>query len=162
NASYFDAIGMSFARGRAMTPALPEAVVNEAFARRFFAAQDAGAAIGQQLLIGERPLTIVGAVADANTRGPRSDTRNEMFLPYEFVREGVYSLVVRAQDGMNAASLIPAMRSLVASVDGRVPLAQPSTLVALHGDSLAPARLLAVLLAGFASAALMLALLGIY
>ena len=160
--SYFDAIGMRMARGRAMAPGAPEAVVNESFARRFFDSQDAGAALGQQLVLRDTPLTIVGIAADAKTRGPRSASRNEMFLPYQFMPEGTYAVVVRAREGLDAATLIPSMRALVSSIDARVPLARPSTLVALHGETLAPARLLATLLGAFATAALLLALLGIY
>ena len=159
SAGYFDAIGMRMARGRAIAPGAREAVVNESFARRFFEGRDP---VGEQLVVEDETLSIVGVTADAKTRGPRSETRNEMFLPYEYVPEGTYSLIARARGGLGAATLLPSMRALVAEIDPKVPLARPSTMRELHGDALAQPRLLAVLLAAFAGAALLLALLGIY
>lgn len=157
NATYFATMGMRFARGRAMAPGAPEAVVNEAFVRRFFPSEDP---MGQQIVVGNRaPLTIVGVVADARTRGPRTDTRNEMFLPYQFLPQGGYNIVVR---GAGNVAVIPALRSLITSIDARVPLARPTTMAELHADALAQPRLLATLLGAFAAAALLLALIGIY
>lgn len=160
--NYFDVIGMRFTAGRAMAPGAPEAVVNETFARRFFDTQNPADAIGARLTGGPLELTIVGIVADVRTRGPRNDVRTEMFLPYDRLPEGGYTLVVRARDGFDAAALIPAMRALVASIDSGVPVAAPTTLDALRADALAQPRLLAALLGSFATAALLLALLGIY
>jgi len=162
SSNYFDVIGMRFTAGRTMTPGAAEAVVNETFARRFFETRDASAVLGERLIGGPHELTIVGVVADVRTRGPRSDVRTEMFLPYDRVPEASYTLVVRARDGFAATGLIPEMRRLVASIDNAVPVATPTTLNALRADALAQPRLLATLLASFATAALLLALLGLY
>ncbi|MDQ3170172.1 MAG: ABC transporter permease [Acidobacteriota bacterium] len=159
SAGYFDAIGMHMARGRAIARGAREAVVNETFAKQFFPGTDA---VGQQLVVEEQTLTIVGIAADAKTRGPRNATRNEMFLPYEYLPEPTYALVARARAGLDPLTLLPSMRALVSEIDPKVPLARPSTMDELHGDALAQPRLLAVLLAAFAGAALLLALLGIY
>ena len=157
SAGYFKTMGMRMARGRAMAPRAPEAVVNEAFARRFFPNADP---IGQQVdADGSGPLTIVGVVADARTRGPRSATRSEMFLPYHLVTEGTYNVVVRASGDV---PVVPGLRALVTSIDPRVPLARPTTMDELHAEALAQPRLLATLLGAFAAAALLLALIGIY
>ncbi|HEX6323733.1 MAG TPA: ABC transporter permease [Vicinamibacterales bacterium] len=156
SAGYFRTMGMRMARGRAMTAGAPEAVINEAFAARYFPGEDP---IGRQIVSDTPPLTIVGVVADARTRGPRAATRNEMFLPYEFMPEGRYFIVARANEGM---PVIPALRSVVSSIDPNVPLAQPGTMRELHADALAQPRLLATLLGAFAAAALLLALIGIY
>jgi len=157
--TYFETMRMRMAAGRGLTPQAPEAVVNEAFVRRFFPDEPA---LGAQLLVEGTPLTIVGVIADARTKGPRSTTPNEMYLPYQYMPEATYSLVVRMRDGTDASTAIPVMRTLVASIDPKVPLARPSTMTALVGDALAQPRLLAVLLGAFAGAALLLALLGIY
>ena len=161
SAGYFGTMGMRMARGRGMAANAPEVVVNEAFARRFWAGEDA---MGQQILLERNgtPLTVVGIAADAKTRGPRSDTRHEMFLPYQFMPEGSYSIVVKARDGVDPAGLIPSVRALLASIDRRLPLSEPATLRELHAEALAQPRLLATLLGAFAVSALFLALLGIY
>jgi len=157
SAGYFETMGMRMARGRVMKPGAAEAVVNEAFAKRFLANEEP---IGQ-LIAGEDspPLTIVGVVADARTRGPRASTRNEMFLPYQFVLSRTYNIVARAPEG---AAVVPAIRSLIASIDPNVPFARPTTMEELHADALAQPRLLATLIGAFAAAALLLALIGIY
>lgn len=157
SAGYFRTMGMRMARGRAIEPGAREAVVNETFAKRYFANEDP---IGQQIDADDSgPLTIVGVVADARTQGPRSATRNEMFLPYQFLPEGTYNIVVRAGEGM---PVIPSMRAIVTAIDPKVPLARPTTMTELHAGALAQPRLLATLLGAFAAAALLLALIGIY
>jgi len=161
SAGYFATMGMRMARGRAMAPNAAEAVVNEAFARRFWPNENA---IGGQIVLERNgpPLTVVGIVADAKTRGPRSETRNEMFLPYQFLPEGGYSIVLRAKAGIEPSSLVPSLRALLASIDRRLPLSAPATLQELHAEALAQPRLLATLLGAFAVSALFLSLLGIY
>jgi hypothetical protein len=161
SAGYFATVGMRMARGRPMAPGAAEAVVNETFARRFWPDEEA---LGQQILLERngRPLTVVGIAADARTRGPRSETRTEMFLPYQFMPEGTYSIVLKAKDGVDASALIPSLRSLLASIDRRLPLSAAATLPELHAEALAQPRLLAILLGAFAASALFLALLGIY
>ena len=161
SAGYFRTMGMRMARGRGIAPNAPEAVVNEAFARRFFSGENP---LGQQILLEKEgtPLTIVGVVRDARTRGPRAEARNEMFLPYQFMPEGGYSIVLRTRADADPASLVPSLRGLVASIDGRLPLSTASTLRELQAEALAQPRLLATLLGAFALSALLLALLGIY
>lgn len=157
SASYFATVGMRMARGRGIAPGAAEAVVNESFARRFFPGEDP---LGRQLMIDDAPLNIVGIVADARTRGPRTAARNEMFLPYDAMPERTYAIVARTEG--DAAALIPSMRALVAALDPTLPLARAATLESLQAEVLAEPRLLAVLLAAFAGAALLLALLGVY
>ncbi|RPJ64336.1 MAG: FtsX-like permease family protein, partial [Acidobacteria bacterium] len=161
SAGYFHTMGMRMTRGRGIAANAPEAVVNEAFARRFWPGEDA---LGQQVLLSRKgaPLTVVGIVADARTRGPRNETVTEMFLPYQFMAEGGYSIVLRAKGGVDPASLIPSLRALLASIDRRLPLSASATLPELHAEALAQPRLLATLLGAFAVSALFLALLGIY
>jgi putative ABC transport system permease protein len=157
SAGYFRTMGMRMARGRAMTAGAPEAIINEAFSARHFPGENP---IGQQIVADDSPpLTIVGVVADARTRGPRAATRNEMFLPWEFMPEGRYFIVARAGEGL---PVVPALRSIVSSIDPKVPISQPGTMSELHAGALAQPRLLATLLGAFAAAALLLALIGIY
>lgn len=157
SASYFDTMRMRFAKGRGLKPGAPEVVINEAFARRFFPNEEP---LGQQIVSDSPPLTIVGVVADARTQGPRSDARNEMFFPYQYMPEGGYTIVVRTHG--EAAAILPSLRALVTAIEPRLPLTRPETMEAVHADVLGQPRLLATLLGAFACAALLLALLGIY
>jgi len=155
-AGYFEAMKMRMSRGRPLARGAHEAVVNETFAARYFPGEDP---IGRQVIADGPPLTIVGIVADARTQGPRAAARSELFLPYPFMPEGTYSLVVR---GADPAVTIPAIRAMVAAIDPRVPVRSPAAMLDLHAASLAQPRLLATLLGAFAGAALLLAVLGIY
>lgn len=157
SASYFDTMRMRMAKGRALKPGAQEIVINEAFARRFFPNEDP---IGQQIVSDGPPLTIVGVAADARTRGPRADARNEMFFPYQYMPEGGYAIVVRTHG--DAAAILPSMRALVTSLEPRLPLTRPETMETMRADVLGQPRLLATLLGAFAAAALLLAVLGIY
>ena len=86
--AFFDTLGIRVRRGRDFderdTPASPRvAVVNEAFARRFF---DGGDPVGQSVGIGDathaQDFEIVGVVADVKFAGARElEARPMLFLP---------------------------------------------------------------------------------
>ncbi|HJR60186.1 MAG TPA: ABC transporter permease [Vicinamibacterales bacterium] len=160
-ASYFDTMGMSIRHGRGFETreAAPSVVVNESMARKFFPGEQA---IGRRLRFNpDRPwFTIIGIVSDARVRGAREAARIETFVPYWQMPEPGMNVVLRTAG--DPALLTSALRQSVASLDPNVPVQGITTLEAIVGDSIDQPKFFAMLAAGFAILALVLAAIGIY
>jgi predicted permease len=163
SAAYFDAMGMTLARGRvfAASEAAPSVIVNETMVRKFFPSEDP---LGRRVRFSadaDAPwFTIVGIAADAKVRGARGETRVETFIPYwQFVEPGM-NVILKAHG--NATLLAPALKQAVASLDPNVPVAGIAVLSDTVGDSIDQPRFFAVLAVAFAGLALVLAAIGIY
>jgi putative ABC transport system permease protein len=166
--SYFRTMGIPVLRGRAFTDAdlgngPRVAIISRTMARQFFADQDP---IGKHLKQGgpERPQApwreIVGVVDDVQYRAV--DREPEPVF-YEAHAQNVMStmyLIVRT--AMAPAQLTGAIRAQVRQLDPGLPVPEAATLEALVAESVAQPRFRTVLVGGFAAAAALLALLGIY
>jgi len=161
SAGYFETIGMPIVRGRGFKhgETMPAVVVNETFARRFFAGADP---VGRRVRFGARDnpwYTIVGVAADARVRGARESTRVEMFIPYwQYAERGM--VVVLA--GPDAARFARPLRQAVAAIDPNLPLSGVRTMEEILRDSLGQPRFVAMLAGAFAALALLLTAVGIY
>jgi putative ABC transport system permease protein len=105
-------------------------------------------------------MEVVGVVAHVKNYGVDEDSRVELYLPYQQSPVGSFTVVVRGHG--DPASLAPALRAAVTSVDPEVPLYALRTLEDLVSERTAQRRLAAVLLGVFAAIALALAAVGIY
>jgi putative ABC transport system permease protein len=136
------------------------AVINRTLANRYWPGEDPVGRRIQTRREPDRPITIVGIVHDVHHRGLREQPNGEMYLSYQQFNSRRQMLVVKAQG--DAASLVPAMRGHVASLDPNLPLASVATLQELMSESLALPRMVTMLMAAFAGSSLLLAALGIY
>ena len=177
SSDYFRTLSIPLVAGRALTPAdgpnaAPVAVVNEAGARRFWPGENP---IGQHVWFGtttgpfsvrERPVEIVGVVGDVKYEPvDQADdpSRADFYTSYlQFSYPDTMFLVKAAEGVSSAASLVPALRTAVASVDDGLPIFDVLMLDARIDAAVARPRFNATLLAAFAAAALLLAALGIY
>jgi putative ABC transport system permease protein len=162
SAEYFDVMGMTLRAGRAFVdrePA-PSTVVNETFARRYFAGENP---IGRRIRFGgdDDPwFTIVGIIADARARGAREAPRIEVYVPYwQQTESGTYVLL---KTSAPLGPMSAALKQVVSSLDRNVPLATVSTLADMVGESIEQPRFFAMLSVAFALLALTLAAIGIY
>jgi putative ABC transport system permease protein len=106
-------------------------------------------------------ITIVGIVGDVHQAGPASPARAEMYLPYqqqEFFPPDYLAVRTSGEPLLLAESV----RQQIWSVDKQQPVAEVMPLERLVGENLAPQRMQASLLGGFAGLALLLASIGIY
>jgi predicted permease len=140
---------------RSNTP--PVAIINDTMARQLFPGEDP---IGQRLLLYSRPREIVGVVGSVRHQGFSREPRPEMFLPHRQFQSAGMTLVVRGRDG--SSSLDRAVTTAVRSIDAQLVAQQPQTMTELLSRSIAQPRFTTVLLVGFASLALGLALIGVY
>jgi predicted permease len=106
-------------------------------------------------------ITIVGIVGDVHQAGPAMPVRAETYLPYQ-QQEFFPPDYLAVQASGDPLLLAEPLRQQVLSVDKQQPVADVMPLEQLAGENLAPRRMQASLLAGFAGLALLLASIGIY
>ena len=170
---YFRAIGLPLLRGRFFDesdkpvwaergqPVPPRRVViSERLAKLIFPNEDP---VGKHALLwkgqGNLDAEVIGVVGDSRERGPASDPTLTVYLPYgpnalptEFV------LHTRG----NPLAVAPTVRSMVASLDPNLPVADVRSFEEVVHRSVAPQRFNAILLGVFSGLALLLATTGIY
>jgi putative ABC transport system permease protein len=167
SADYFRAMSIPVQRGRAFSErdnasAPPVVIVNETFARHFFAGEDP---LGRRMVVGtgaeDRPREIVGVVGDVRHAGLDAETTPEMYVPYLQESAGRLTIVTRARAG-DAGAIAASVRQSVREVDKDQPVYNVRPMTQLLADSVARRRFNMLLLGLFAAVALLLAALGLY
>ena len=164
---YFETVGMTMAAGRGFNDSdhadAPRVVViNETFAKAGWPGQDA---IGRQIRPGDDTsqapwMTVVGVIRDAHRSDVTRAIRPEIYLATTQSTPRTQTLFVRTSGDPSA--IVPAVRREVRALDAQVPLFDVTTLEDELALTLTQPRFQAVLLAGFAGIALLLATIGIY
>jgi putative ABC transport system permease protein len=160
----FEALGIPIVAGRAFDdrPGGGETplVISADLAARVWPGQRA---LGRRLsanIYGTLTGEVIGIVPPAHLRDPRTPARPVVFLPSARFASSQRDVIIRA-DG-DPAAIAPALRSLVASLDDGLPLYLMAPFPDLLRDALAADRFTSLMLAAFATAALMLAGLGVF
>lgn len=162
---FFGAMGVPLISGRLFTDADPYdgpsiVVVTETLARRLWPGEDA---VGKRLYWGGTdgtPRTVVGVVGDYRDVELAADPAPIMFLPHNQLPMPGMTLLIRS--GGSAPAMAGPIREAIWSVDPNLPVPTVQPLErALAGASAGP-RFRAILLGAFATAALLLAAIGIY
>jgi len=160
---YFRAIGVPLLRGRQFTedemkPQPEAAIVNNAFAKKFFPEEDP---LGKNVLLqGDKfprgPLVVVGVVGDVKQFGLHTEPRPEIYLP---TRRHSMTLIVRTSG--NPAQLAAAVRETIQSLDNRAAISMRK-MEDVVSRSTWSRRNLALQMGVLGAAALLLAAMGIY
>jgi predicted permease len=161
---YFETMGMRMVEGRGVTPddrggAPRVAVINEAFARRFFSS---GGVLGRRLRTDgpNQELTIVGVVKNARVNDLRSEVRPIAYLPLAQSPDFLRGLQVRTAGEPGA--LGAEIRQIIRNADVNLAVNDVSTLHQQVDRSLARERLIATLSGAFGVLALLLVCVGLY
>jgi putative ABC transport system permease protein len=178
---YFQAAGIPILRGRAFTPADDATaplvvVVNRTLAEHYWPGQDP---IGKRLHRGSAEattlpwLTVVGEIGDVKELAADVPTTNQIYLPVNQIKAtaGPFatpsllvgnggSIVLRSQQAPE--QMAKSLRTVVRSIDPQLPLTQIESMDRVVAEGQAPRRFNTALISGFAAAAVLLALLGIY
>ena len=162
---YFSVMNMALAEGRTFLPgdqaeAPRVAVVNQAFARKYF---PGSFTVGRQMRFAgdaKRTIEIVGVVADTRTESLSALAEPEVYL--SFWQNGAFSkhLVVRAAGDPRALNAL--VRREVHGVDPTASVERFTTMAQIRRDSVAPRTFAMRLLVGFSILAAALAVVGIY
>jgi putative ABC transport system permease protein len=167
---YFRAMGISLTRGRFLNdeeanhpPA--SVIVNQSLARKVWPGTDP---IGKRIRLGpDYPwLSVVGVVADIKNHGSNVATKPEIYFlltgqPFQiWVDLRSMTLVVRTSS--EPGHMVSAIRGQLKQLDPELPIYKVSTLKELVSSSISHTRFPALTLSLFASAALLLAAIGVY
>jgi putative ABC transport system permease protein len=162
---YFDTLRIALVDGRAFRASDDDkaprvAIVNETFARQHFKTL---AALGRTINFpgqADKPIAIVGIIADTKTMSLAAPAEAEVYLPLWQSRAFSKHLVVRAAgDPLAVAS---AVRRELRAIDPTAAVEHVTTLEDIRRLSVAPASFAMRLLLGFAAIATALALIGLY
>ncbi len=166
---YFAAIGTLLRAGRLFTAqddanATRVALVNEAFARRYFAG---GSAIGQRLAIDDGPPNeIVGIVANTMNYDLDDPAEPGVYQPFAQHTNRNMAVIVRGQTNQTeqetATQAAGALQREMAALDAGLPFAGSIMLHGIIRSRMSPKRLITALLGIFALLALVMATVGLY
>ena len=170
--NYFHTMGIPVLQGRDFdnrdgSGGQPDVIiVNRKLAERFWPNGDA---LGKRLRLGagqrmpgavEPWLTIIGVVGDVRDTGLDAEPDLVTYEPHAKRAWSVMTLVVRTH--ADPASVAPALHDELRKAEPQIMFERVSTMASLIHDSIAPQRMNLALLAAFAVAALLLAVVGVY
>jgi predicted permease len=168
SAGYFETFKIPLLRGRTFTElddnGPPVAIISESIARQFWPDTDP---LNGQIILGG-PHKIIGVVADvrdnALTRDPRPDVYTLLtqlaLADGRALQDLPLAWVIRT--GVPPMSLVPAIEKELQRASGGLPVAQFRTMEEVLSRSTATERFNALVLTIFGSAALLMAVAGIY
>jgi putative ABC transport system permease protein len=165
---YFHTLQIPILRGRGFSTedtatSQPVVIINEALASHYFPNQDP---IGKQIIIyamhvASGPRTIVGVAGDVLYDSPDSHrVAFDGYFPYNQRPMNNEVLVLRTSD--DVATLAPAIRKIVASVDPDVPIGKMTTFNRLIAARFTSRKTGMLLVTAFSATALFLSAIGIY
>ena len=164
---YFETVGMRIVRGRGFTDAdhaeaPPAVVINETLARDAWPGQDP---VGRRLRFGDESsqapwMTVVGVIRDAHRADVTRTIRPEVYLCSVQQVSRTQTLLIRTAG--DPTSVVSMVRRELQALDPQLPIFNVTTLEDELADTMNQPRFQAVLLAGFAGIALLLATIGIY
>ncbi|HWZ29345.1 MAG TPA: ABC transporter permease [Gemmatimonadales bacterium] len=162
---YFSALRIPVVMGRSFTlgdsaGAPPVAVINQSAARRFYPGENP---LGRKLHLmngDSAAKTIVGVMGDTHGEALDVAAAPEVSYPYQQGPEPIITLVIRANGDPHG--VVPAIKRELTAVDPQLAYYAVRTMDDLLSASLEQRRFDLELLAGFATAAMLLAGLGLY
>jgi predicted permease len=162
---YFATIGVALEKGRLIAESDGErdprvVVITETMARRIWPGVDP---VGQQIAVGGNaatPWTVVGVVSDIRDQVLEQDPEPMMYLSFQQVSWDTMWLLVRGTG--DPLDLAPVVRREIHAIDPLLPVANEQPLARLVAEIAAQPRFTALVFGLFASAALVLAVVGVY
>ena len=161
---YFPAIGVALKKGRlfAETDGLQAPrviVISETMARQIWPGDDP---LGKQITLSGNPTpwTVVGIVGDIRDQLLQEEPEPMMYLSFQQVPWAGMWLLVRATG--DPMALAPVVRREIHAIDPLLPVANEQPLSRLVSEIAAQPRFTALIFGLFASAALVLAVVGVY
>jgi predicted permease len=163
---YFETMRTRLLRGRTFTErdrmgAQPVVIINETLAKLLWPTQDP---IGQRLLVAriEVPWEVVGVIHDlkAPAAANNGGSGGEVYTPYDQRTWPGVNFIVRAD--VDPSLISSAVRARLLELDPDQPVTNVETVDQIIANSLGQRRLTLWLIGGFATVALILALIGLY
>jgi predicted permease len=160
---FFRIMGIAMSQGREFdihdnTRSTAVVVINESMAHRYWPKGDA---IGNNVIVDQRPRRIVGIVRDYAYSDPaNTDPEPVLFLPLAQNYSSDVILALRSRT--TASSVMEQLRQAVAGLDSSLPLENVRTLEQVTGERYQVSRIPAELLSVYAISSVLVAMLGLY
>jgi predicted permease len=161
---YFKALRVSMIKGRLFSSADatgtdPVAIVSQSLARQLALEGDL---LDKRINVDglKQPVTVVGVVADIHQLGMTSDMISEIYLPYSQVPAPIICFAIQTEN--DPASVAGAAQRAIWSEDKDQAVSFVMSLQQLTAESLAPQRVLTLVLGVFAGMAFLMSAVGIY
>jgi putative ABC transport system permease protein len=169
SSGYFRAMGIRIEEGREFDEhdrdkSQPVAIVSESVARRFWPKGDA---LGKRLHLGFSGspwYSVVGVAPDVKQMGLEKEAPLAIYVPYSQAPRSFFLsfMTIATRTDSDPLSMANALRRAARAVDPNMPLFDVTSMEQLVYQSVSTPRFNAFLLGGFASLALILAVVGIY
>jgi macrolide transport system ATP-binding/permease protein len=164
---YFSALGAQLVRGRLFNDndqksAPPVAIINRAFEKKYFPGEDALTKQVSFLSTPPVPIQIVGIMEDIKEGQLDSGTHPALYFPFLQAPDNYFMLAVRTSQSEN--SVIPMLAAAIRQLDPAIAATRGASMDELIRNSPTAYihRSSAWLVAGFASLALLLSVVGLY
>jgi predicted permease len=163
NPDFFRTLAIPVLAGRPFTSAdtldSPRvAIVNESFVRKF---NFDDSAIGKRFVLGDQGVEIVGVVADAKYDDVKEDMQPQLFLPRR-QDDNLGALTFYVHGGIDSDALLRMVPRVVADIDPNLAVSGLKSMERQVQDAVFLDRLVAILAAGFAGLATLVAAIGLY
>ena len=161
--AFHETVGIAVLAGRTFRPedaaGPPVAVLNSVLAKQLFG--DEKAALGRQLVVDDAatPFEIVGVVANADLMALGEENKPFLYLPLSQFPSQHFTLHVRTRQAEGA---LPLLRTLIAQIDGHIPIESLATVEHTLEEALWLQRLSTSLLVLLGLVGLILAGIGVY
>ena len=168
SAGYFETLKIPVISGRSFTrsdtpDSEPVAIINSSLVQLYFRDEDP---IGKQIrLAGSRPTegygpwrTIVGIVGDVKQHGLDQDTPQQIFMPVVQQTRSTVFAIARTKGAASSSAIETAIRDL----DRSVPVFDDRTVDQVMRNATSRRRVATIALSVFATAAVLLAVIGLY
>lgn len=167
DSNYFRVLSIPMIAGRFFTEqdgtdAPPVALVNRAFADRFWPREDP---VGKQIRFSSRTwVRVVGVVGNVRQVNLGEGSLPELYVPYTQApwKAMTQSMTLVIRSAINSASMVPPIRQMVQGLDQGLALYNVQSMQEVVAKSLGPTRLYTLLISCFAAFALVLAGVGVY
>jgi len=163
---FFRTLGIALERGRTFEPSERDpgrptpAVVSRSTAERMWPGEDPLGKRFSRAQLGESPFEVVGIAADARTTSLEREPPLMVYVPYWWRSRTSMTLLVKTS--LDAASLVPAVRRAIATIDRDIAISDARSLDRIVDGALAPRRYQVRLFVTFGLVALAIAIVGIY
>jgi predicted permease len=163
-AGYFDVMKMPIVEGRGFTDRDDEratrvAVVNQAFARRFW---PSGGAVGSTFRRGNETITVVGVAHDAKYSSLKETLQPFVYFAFAQTASPAAHAELFVRTSADPTRLAPVIRAAVRNLDPLLPTPAVTTLSAETSGVLAPQRMAALITSVLGAVGLLLAAVGLY
>jgi putative ABC transport system permease protein len=161
SAQYFSTMGVQIRSGRTFgsedhTAAAPVVIINESARARYFAGRDP---LLSRIDLWGAQRTVIGVVGNERFNGLTADAPPALYLP---MTQAPSASTVLVRMNRDAESAIPHVRRVIREIDPQLALFGVEPLAETVRGSVAQQRFTTLVLAVFAAAALMLAIIGVH